>query len=147
MHWPLTVVWTQCAGGCLLYLTASSMTPSLCNKPGLEHMEKPPTFSTPGMKKSTLHKQPNWIIRQWGKGLKVFAPNVCITLLSIPSPLFFQSWYFICRRSRFLKTSKSKNNHTLNGWMHGALCPLTCVNGVVYSRKTNKTKPDGKSAC
>lgn len=51
----LTEEWTQCAGGCWEYLTASSTTPSLCSKPGLEHMEKPPTFSTPGMNKSTLH--------------------------------------------------------------------------------------------
>lgn len=37
--------------------------PSLCNKPGLEHMEKPPTFSTPGMKKSTL-QQPQHVVFQ-----------------------------------------------------------------------------------
>lgn len=51
---PLTAVWIQFAGGCVVDFTASSMTPSLCSKPGQEHMEKPPTVSTPGMKKSTL---------------------------------------------------------------------------------------------
>jgi hypothetical protein len=52
----LTAVWIQWAGGCRAFLTASSMTPSLWSRPGQEHMEKPPTFSTPGMKKSTLRR-------------------------------------------------------------------------------------------
>lgn len=34
--------------------TASSSIPSRSNRPGLEHIENPPTTDTPGIKKSTL---------------------------------------------------------------------------------------------
>lgn len=49
-----TSLWIQWAGGWAVCFTASSSIPSRSNRPGLEHIENPPTTDTPGIKKSTL---------------------------------------------------------------------------------------------
>lgn len=49
-----TSVWIQLAGGWRVCFTASSNIPSRSNRPGLEHIENPPTTDTLGIKKSTL---------------------------------------------------------------------------------------------
>lgn len=47
-----------------MYLTASSNIPSRSNRPGLEHIENPPTTDTPGIKKSTLKSDENQKLKQ-----------------------------------------------------------------------------------
>lgn len=61
-------------------MTASSTTPSLCRRPGLEHMEKPPTVSTPGMNRSTLHSQAE---RQVSKSVRSGGSNYKIMTIFI----------------------------------------------------------------
>lgn len=52
-----TCVCTQWAGGWEVRFTASSSSPSCSSRPGLEHIENPPTTETPGIKKSTLKEK------------------------------------------------------------------------------------------
>lgn len=49
-----TLVCTQSAGGCSLYLIASSTVLVSFSSLGLEQIVNPPTVGTPGIKKSTL---------------------------------------------------------------------------------------------
>lgn len=56
-----------------MYLTASSNIPSRSNRPGLEHIENPPTTDTPGIKKSTLKSDEKQKLKQAKKQTK---PNM-----------------------------------------------------------------------
>ena len=72
----MTLVCTQKAGGCVENLTASSRVPCEFSSPGDEHMENPPTISTPGMCVSTLQGTKSPQLRA-----TVSTPGMCVSTL------------------------------------------------------------------
>lgn len=85
-----TSVWIQWAGGWAVYLTASSNIPSRSNRPGLEHIENPPTTDTPGIKKSTLKIDENQKLKQANKqnqNMENSRQNKIAGFISITQPL------------------------------------------------------------